>query len=110
MNTIILAKPKTEAPKTEAPKTDPKTRLCPMYRVLVHNDEVTTVGFVVMVLKQIFSLPQAKAVEVMVEADKTGVALVTVEPLERAEFHVEQCKSLSSAAKYPLTFTYEEDN
>jgi len=80
-----------------------------MYRVLIHNDDKTTMGFVVQILVSVFALQNEKAIQIMLEAHDTQVALVTVETLERAEFHVEQCRSLARAQKYPLTLTIEPE-
>ncbi len=86
-----------------------KTRLSPMYRVLIHNDDVTPMDFVVKVLMEVFRLGLWKAGRVMLEAHRKGVALVVVEPLERAEFHVDQCRSLARPRGYPLALTYEPE-
>ncbi len=91
------------------PVTDEATRLTPLYRVIIHNDDVTPMDFVVDVLTSIFGLTMPRAVNVMWEAHRTGVAHVLTEPLERAEFHVEQARSLSRGRGYPLTFTIEPD-
>lgn len=91
------------------PDLDKRTRLSPMYRVLVHNDPITTADFVVRVLSEVFEKDLHAAIAIMQEAHNTGVALVEVVPLERAEFLVDQAHSLARAAKYPLTFTYEPD-
>jgi ATP-dependent Clp protease adaptor protein ClpS len=91
------------------PETGSETRLVPMYRVLIHNDDVTPMDFVVRVLRSIFSLDFAKAVEVMWEAHHSGVAHVVTEPLEKAEFHVQQARSLSRARPWPLTFSIEPE-
>ena len=94
------------AEETETAKvTTP--RLAPLYRVLIHNDDVTPMDFVVEVLRTVFHLALPKAVEVMLAAHQTGVALVAVLPLEQAELRVDQAHSLARAAKYPLTLTYE---
>ena len=92
------------------PKTDEKTRLLPMYRVLIHNDDVTPMDFVVKVLQEIFKLELFRAIKIMFEAHSSGVAHVVTEPLEKAEFHVEQCRSLSRARGYPLTFSIEPES
>jgi ATP-dependent Clp protease adaptor protein ClpS len=86
-----------------------KTRLTPLWRVLIHNDDVTPMDFVVVVLTDIFSLPLHRAVRVMWEAHRTGVAHVTTEPLERAEFHVDQARSLSRPRGFPLSFSVEPE-
>jgi len=91
------------------PEVHPETRLTPLYRVLIHNDDVTPMDFVVQVLRTIFSLQVPKAVEVMWEAHHTGVAHVVTEPLEKAEFHVEQARSLSRGRSWPLTFSIEPE-
>ena len=91
------------------PETDAETRLTPMYRVLIHNDDVTPMDFVVRVLRSIFSLDESRAMDVMFEAHHTGVAHVVTEPLERAEFHVEQARSLSRGRGWPLTFSIEPE-
>jgi ATP-dependent Clp protease adaptor protein ClpS len=91
------------------PQTGTETRLVPMHRVLIHNDDVTPMDFVVHILRSIFSLDGARAVEVMWEAHHTGVAHVVTEPLEKAEFHVQQARSLSRARRWPLTFSIEPE-
>ena len=87
-----------------------KTRLAPLYRVLIHNDDVTPMDFVIRVLAEIFRLDAARSMEVMFEAHYKGVAHVVTEPLERAEFHVDQARSLSRARHFPLTFSVERED
>jgi ATP-dependent Clp protease adaptor protein ClpS len=92
------------------PATGTETRLAPLYRVLIHNDDKTPMDFVVYVLRTVFTqLTEEDAIAVMLEAHHTGVALVCVETLEQAEFHVDQAHSLARGAKYPLTLTYEPE-
>lgn len=50
----------------------------------------------------------SKAMDIMLEAHEAGVALIVVEPLERAEFHAEQVTSLARGRGFPLTVTYEK--
>jgi ATP-dependent Clp protease adaptor protein ClpS len=92
------------------PETDVRTRLSPLYRVLIHNDDVSPMDFVVKVLQEIFKLELPRAVKIMFEAHTSGVAHVVTEPLERAEFHVEQCRSLSRGRGFPLTFSIEPES
>jgi ATP-dependent Clp protease adaptor protein ClpS len=84
-------------------------KLAPLYRVLIHNDDVTPMDFVVRVLIEIFRLEAPRAVEVMMEAHTRGVAHVVTEPLEQAEFHVDQTRSLSRARHYPLSLSIEPE-
>ena len=92
------------------PVAGSETKLAPLYRVLIHNDDVTPMDFVVRVLQEIFRLDQTRSIAVMLEAHTKGVAHVVTEPLEQAEFHVDQARSLSRARHFPLTFTIEPEN
>ena len=94
---------------TATPEAGTISHLAPRYRVLIHNDDVTTMAFVVRVLRTVFALDFAQSWKVMMEAHTQGVSLVAVLPLEQAEFKVEKAHSMARTAKYPLTFTYEPD-
>jgi len=91
------------------PVAGSETKLSPLYRVLIHNDDVTPMDFVVHVLTDIFRLEQSRSIDVMWEAHTKGVAHVITEPLENAEFHVDQCRSLARARHFPLTFSIEPE-
>ena len=90
-------------------KPDVEIRLAPLWRVLIHNDDRTPMDFVVDVLREIFARDEPEAVRIMLEAHHHGVALVVVEPRERAEFHLDQAHSLARGRKFPLTFTTEPE-
>jgi len=91
------------------PKDDVRERHIPMYKVLIHNDNVTPASFVVEILKVVFKKEIHHAYDIMVEAHNKGIALVVVEPLEHAEFHAEQVRSLAGTQGYPLIVTYEQE-
>jgi ATP-dependent Clp protease adaptor protein ClpS len=66
----------------------------PRYRVLLHNDPVNTMEYVVTTLRQVVpSLSEQDAIAVMLEAHNTGVGLVIVCDLEPAEFYSETLKA-----------------
>lgn len=90
-------------------RTDPRTRLAPMYRVLVHNDDVTSMDFVVRILVEVFSRSFVDSVKIMWEAHTGSVAHVETVPLETAEFHADKAHSLARVRKYPLIFTIEPE-
>jgi ATP-dependent Clp protease adaptor protein ClpS len=65
----------------------------PRYRVLLHNDPVNSMEYVVSTLRQVVpSLSEEDAIAVMLEAHNTGVGLVIVCDLEPAEFYSETLK------------------
>ena len=66
----------------------------PRYRVLLHNDPVNSMEYVVVTLRQVVpSLSEQDAIAVMLEAHNTGMGLVIVCDLEPAEFYCETLKS-----------------
>jgi ATP-dependent Clp protease adaptor protein ClpS len=91
------------------PEARERTELAPLYRVLCHDDDVTTMDFVVEVLRGVFRKAQPEALRLMLEVHHTGVALIEVVPLEVAELHVDQAHSLARARRFPLTFTIEPE-
>ena len=99
--------PVATAPPVLERDTERRTRHAPLYKVLLHNDDVTPFDFVVRALLQVFKLPPLRALAITLEAHRKDVALVVVEPREHAEFHIEQTRSLARGRNYPLTLTME---
>ena len=81
-----------------------------MYRVLLHNDDYTTMDFVVMVLKKIFHKTQEQSEQIMLDVHKKGKGICGVYTFEIAQTKVEQVKMLAKQNQFPLLATYEEDN
>ena len=66
----------------------------PRYRVLLHNDDYNTMEYVVQSLLEVVpSLTQPQAVDIMMEAHSSGMALVITCALEPAEFYCESLRS-----------------
>jgi ATP-dependent Clp protease adaptor protein ClpS len=80
------------------------------YRVIIQNDDVTPMEFVVLVLLTIFELDYERAMEVMLEAHRNGRALVGTLPLEEAQQRVYEAQSRAREAGYPLSFYLEPDS
>jgi ATP-dependent Clp protease adaptor protein ClpS len=72
--------------------------LIPLYRVLLHNDDVNSMERVVKALMRVFKFEQPECERIMMEAHRNGVALCAVEPLEQAELHRDQLASFSLIA------------
>jgi ATP-dependent Clp protease adaptor protein ClpS len=86
-----------------------KTELEPLYRVLIHNDDVTPMDFVVHVLMRIFLLPQPDAETVMLTAHFTGLAVVQVLPKSEAERRIRKAHFAAALEGYPLHFSMEPE-
>ena len=66
----------------------------PKYKVLLHNDPVNTMDYVVETLRQVVpQLSEQDALSIMLETHKTGIGLVIVCDLEPAEFYSESLKA-----------------
>ena len=71
-------------PDTEA-DTATRTKRQPPYAVVLHNDDHNNFAFVVAVLQKVFGYALVKCAQLMLEAHKTGRAVVWVGSLEVAE-------------------------
>jgi ATP-dependent Clp protease adaptor protein ClpS len=93
-------------PKT---KTKKKVQKPPLYKVLLHNDDYTTMEFVVEVLKTVFHHPEPQALQIMHHDHHNGVGLAGTYPREIAETKAEKAMSLARTAEYPLLITVEAE-
>jgi ATP-dependent Clp protease adaptor protein ClpS len=86
-----------------------KLKKPPLYRVLLHNDDYTTMEFVVYVLSTVFQKSEADAFRVMLQVHTQGIGVAGVYTYEVAEMKVERVTQLARAAEYPLMCSLEED-
>lgn len=88
--TATATKPK-QAPK-KSPSQKPPQPL-PPWKVLLHNDDVNAVDFVVHTIVALTPLNLEDAVKRTLEAHKSGVALLLTTHKERAELYRDQFTS-----------------
>ena len=86
-----------------------ETELEPLYRVIVHNDQVTPMDYVVHVLKNHFYLSNNKAADIMFTAHVYGTAYVQTLAKSEAEKRINKAHADASNAGYPLKFTMEPE-
>ncbi|WKZ41837.1 MAG: ATP-dependent Clp protease adaptor ClpS [Anaerolineales bacterium] len=86
-----------------------ETELEPLYRIIIHNDDVTPMDFVVHVLKTIFFLANDRAADVMLTAHIKGSAYVQTLSKPEAEKRINKAHFNAHNAGYPLTFTLEPE-
>ncbi|MFV9505911.1 MAG: ATP-dependent Clp protease adaptor ClpS [Oscillochloridaceae bacterium umkhey_bin13] len=79
------------------------------YRVIIENDDVTPMEFVVVVLRVFFGHAMPEAMRIMLTAHNEGRALVAVLPYEEAQERVYNAHHAAREAGYPLTFYLEPD-
>lgn len=81
----------------------------PLYRVLLYNDDYTTMEFVVEVLMVVFNKSMEEATLIMLNVHKKGVGLCGVYPYEIAETKVDTVDSLARENGFPLKCSMERE-
>jgi ATP-dependent Clp protease adaptor protein ClpS len=79
------------------------------YRVIIENDDITPMDFVVLVLTVIFEISAEQAVQVMLTAHNEGRAHVVTLPFAEAQRRVYAAVSSAREAGYPLSFYLEPE-
>jgi ATP-dependent Clp protease adaptor protein ClpS len=90
----------TERSKTKPPK---------LYRVILLNDDYSTMIFVVEVLQVFFSMNRERAMQVMLQVHSKGSAVCGVYPKDIAETKVSQVAAHALENGHPLRCILEED-
>ena len=70
------------------PTADEQTTLDRPWQVIVWNDPVTLMSYVVWVLQRLFGYDEATATGLMLQVHHEGKAVVASEPREKAEHYV----------------------
>ncbi len=78
------------------------------YKVLMHNDDYTTMEFVVHILKTIFSKSEDEAVQIMLNIHRNGIGVCGTYTAEMAETKVALVSHRAKQEGYPLKCTMEE--
>jgi len=89
-------------------RTETRNREPIQYKVLLLNDDYTTMEFVVRVLESVFLKSPAEAFRIMMQVHHNGQGLAGVYPWELAETKVETVTTLARDAGFPLKATIEE--
>lgn len=79
------------------------------YRVLLHNDDITTMEFVVAILQHIFHKNILDAKAIMLTVHHTGVGQCGIYTREIAETKVTQVRNEARLAGFPLRCTLEKE-
>ena len=90
-------------------KAKPRTQRPPLYKVLLLNDDYTTMEFVVEVLRHVFHKSEEEATRIMLNVHHQGVGVCGSYPLEIAETKVDRVDSLARERGFPLKCTMERD-
>lgn len=90
-------------------RTKEKLKRPPLYKVLLHNDNYTTMEFVVAVLREVFSKPEPEAYAIMLNVHKTGIGVAGVYTYEIAETKIRTTERLAREHEFPLRLSMEPE-
>lgn len=80
-----------------------------MWRVILHNDDYTTMEFVVAILREVFHHNEVDATRIMLHVHQHGVGVCGVYTYEVAETKVAQVIDTARRHQHPLQCTMEKD-
>lgn len=91
-----------------ATRTERKLKEPKMYKVLLLNDDYTTMEFVVYILQSVFQRTEVDAVQIMLHVHQNGIGVAGVYPYQIAETRVVQVEALAREHEFPLRCRLEE--
>ncbi len=86
-----------------------KTKPPRLYKVVLLNDDYTTMDFVVEVLQRIFGLDFERATQIMLKVHQEGSAVCGIYPKDLAETKVQQVVAFARQHEHPLRCVTEEN-
>lgn len=79
-----------------------------LYKVLLHNDDYTTVDFVIMILVNVFHKPHSEAARITLDVHRKGIGVAGIYPYDIAETKVIQVHELARQHQFPLKCSLQE--
>jgi ATP-dependent Clp protease adaptor protein ClpS len=80
-----------------------------MYKIILHNDDYTTMEFVVEILMTVFGKSLEKASQIMLNVHHKGYGICGIYTREVAETKVETVSHLAGNRGFPLKTTMEKE-
>ena len=78
-----------------------------LYKVIIFNDDVTTMDFVVMILRKVFNKDEAEAEKLMLDVHNNGQATVGIYTYDMAQTKVAQTNMMAREKGFPLRLTFQ---
>lgn len=79
------------------------------YKVIIYNDDFTTMEFVVMILKQVFFKSEEEAQTLMLQVHHSDKAVVGIYSYDIAVSKVNKATNMARGKGYPLRLTVEPE-
>jgi ATP-dependent Clp protease adaptor protein ClpS len=81
-----------------------------LFKVLLHNDDYTSMDFVVEILIGTFHKTHAQSEQIMLQIHEKGKAICGIYSFEIAQTKAQQVKEKAKQNEFPLLATIEEDS
>ena len=94
---------------TTTNRAQDKSKTPPMFKVLMHNDDYTTMEFVVEVLQAVFHQSDTDAERIMLAIHFQGLGHCGTYPFAIAETKVQEVCSRARKAGFPLRCSIEKE-
>ena len=102
-------KPREEGDAAVVTERKPKTQKPRLWKVILHNDDFTTMEFVIHVLQTVFNKAPAEATDLMLQVHHRGFCVAGVYTYEIAETKVATVEHMARAAEFPFLCTMEPE-
>jgi ATP-dependent Clp protease adaptor protein ClpS len=99
--------PKEQSSVRERQRTD--LREPRRYKVIIHNDDFTTMDFVVMVLMTVFHKSQAEAEQLMLQVHHSDQAVVGIYSYDVAQSKIQRATMMAREEGFPLRLTCQPE-
>ncbi|RPJ15974.1 MAG: ATP-dependent Clp protease adapter ClpS [Desulfobacteraceae bacterium] len=89
--------------------TDEEVKEPPMYRVLLHNDDYTTMDFVVEILMSVFNKSVEESIMIMLNVHRQGIGICGLYTFELAETKMNFVHAAAREKGFPLRCSIEKE-
>jgi len=84
-----------------------ETKEPPLYKVILHNDDYTSMEFVVAILKNVFNKSSSEATRIMLSVHHEGVGVAGIYTKEIGETKISIVRELAQNNNFPLKCSLE---
>jgi len=102
-------KPREQGDTAVVTEKKSKTQKPKLWKVILHNDDFTTMEFVVKVLMELFNKTAAEATDLMLQVHRRGACVAGVYTHEVAETKVAAVEQMAREAEFPFLCTMERE-
>ncbi|MDF2504344.1 MAG: hypothetical protein K0R06_1835 [Clostridium sp.] len=80
-----------------------------MYKVIMHNDDYTTMEFVIQILTGIFNKSAIEATKIMYDVHKKGIGIAGIYTYDIARTKMNQAMNMAEKGGFPFKLSMEEE-